>query len=99
MGHNISVRKRTGIVMRSPISDFAGWSLLVDCGGPQCSRDRLRDVAALAREHPERTVAGTLHRMRCRTCGRGTALARLVPGPDMDTCGTATVALIGPGSY
>jgi hypothetical protein len=98
MGHNISSRKRSSLVMTSPLADFRGWNLEIDCGGPQCARGRTYDVGGLAGVYKDRTVAGALHRMRCSSCRRAPVLARLIPRGEVELRRTGAICLIGPGS-
>jgi hypothetical protein len=84
--------------MTSPLADFHGWNLEVDCGGPQCARGRTYDVDGLAVIYPGRTVAAAIHRMRCSACGRAPVIVRLIPRGEVKQRRNGAICLVGLGS-
>ncbi len=78
MAHNISDRKRRDQTLGSPLAGWAGWRLVVDCGGASCARGRAYEVAQLAGFYPRATVAACASRLKCSVCGGagGAAAAR-----------------------
>jgi hypothetical protein len=40
MGHNISARKQHQRLLASPLAEWRGWHLAIDCGTPSCTRGR-----------------------------------------------------------
>lgn len=97
MDHNVSVRKRTSIVMRSPLADFRGWRLAVECGGRTCPPQRAYDVTQLAAAYPVCTVGDAIRRMRCHGCSGSPVSAVLEPAPGKPGR-TPGIALADPGS-
>src|SRR5690242_546120 len=59
---NASARGHRRAVLESPLADFTGWLLAVDCGAPQCRRDRVYALAELAGMVGRQTTAGALLR-------------------------------------
>jgi hypothetical protein len=97
MGHTISLKKRSAMLLRTPLADFVDWRLIVDCGGRECARERAYDAAQLVQSYPGQTVSEAIRRMRCTGCGCSPVAVQLRPGPSMPK-GTPGIALIGPGS-
>jgi hypothetical protein len=85
-------------VLESPLVEFTGWNLAVDCGAPQCRRDRLYNMEELAGTIGRQTTIGVLlRRLRCRDCGGRPSAVFLQTGPEMAARGRARrVALTGP---
>ena len=75
--------------MQSPMADFAPWTVVLNCGGAQCARDRVYEVGGLSRLYPGRTVVGSIHRTRSSSCGCAPVIVRLRPGPMPTGPGTA----------
>ena len=96
MGHTKSNTALATAVLRSPLEEFAGSKLAVNCRSPGCPRGRAHDVAGLSRFYRGLTVFQAISRMRCETCGRPPAEARMIRmvGHPRDR----GVALMGPGS-
>jgi hypothetical protein len=46
---NATARAHRRAVLESPLGDFEGWLLAVDCGAPDCRRNRAHDLQELAR--------------------------------------------------
>ncbi len=100
MGHNISKRKRHSSVMSSPLADFAGWRLEIECGGERCPTGRAYPVKDMASFWPGLTVSQTIMRMRCELCGqKPPAEVRLAPMATVDLRQHGVVVLRGPGAY
>jgi hypothetical protein len=78
MGHNVSPRKALARVLASPVAEWRGWHLAIDCGTPSCTRGRRYRMDDLAEFWPEETIAALLRRLVCQVCGRGVLEARLV---------------------
>jgi hypothetical protein len=97
MSHIVSARRRTSRTMASPLSNFVGWRLVIDCAGSRCPWGWAYDVSQLAELYRGVTVSAALRRMRCSQCGCSPATAAL-KSPDGDTR-SQEIALVGPGSY
>jgi hypothetical protein len=64
----MSARRRTSRIMASPLCNFVGWRLVIDCAGSRCPRGRAYDVSQLAELYRGVTVSAALRRMRCSQC-------------------------------
>jgi hypothetical protein len=98
MSANATVRGARHAVLESPLGDFAGWRLAVDCGTSDCRRDRAYDLGELARVLGSRiTMGAVLRQLRCQTCGARPDSVFLEAGDEMQARGHARrVALTGP---
>jgi len=96
VGHNQTARKRASVVLASALADFAGWHMTVDCGGRDCPRGRVYDVAQLARLYPKKTVSGAIRRMRCNGCACSPASVVIRPKPGATR--VVEISMVGPGS-
>jgi hypothetical protein len=84
---NASARGQRAAILSSPLSEFRGFCLSVDCLAPECRGERTYSIAALAACYNKRwTVGDVLRRMRCAGgCGRRVGAAWLITGPDLNT--------------
>ena len=73
VGHNQTARKRASVVLASALADFAGWHMTVDCGGRDCPRGRVYDVAQLATLSSATTVCWPSASNRALRTGSPTA--------------------------
>ena len=81
MAANASVRAQRRAVLESPLRDFEGWLVAVDCGGPGCRRDRVYSLADLAGLYGGTvTVGEVVRRLRCQECGGRAQKATLRTG-------------------
>ena len=80
---NASARGQRTAILASPLRELSGFYLAVDCGSPECRRDRTFAIADLAAFYgPDRKVRDVLRRMRCTEgCGGRAVAAWLVTGP------------------
>jgi hypothetical protein len=95
---NASARGLRTAVLTSPVSDFQGWRLALDCGRPACGGERVYAVAAWVQLHGgQHTVGAMLTRVRCRVCGQAPRTVYLETGPELSARGRLRrVALRGP---
>lgn len=81
---NASARGQRVAILASPLGELTGFSLVVDCGRPECGGERVYAVAALVACYSAGMTVGEalLRRMRCgRGCGGRVAVAWLATGP------------------
>ena len=79
MSANASPRAQRYAVLESPLRDFDGWLIAIDCGNPECRRDRIYSLGELAGFYGGTVkVAEVLRRLRCQDCGGGVAKATLL---------------------
>ena len=58
---NASAREQRAAILASPLSEPSGFGLAVDCGSPECRRDRTFAIAELAAFYgPDRKVRDML---------------------------------------
>ena len=70
MSANASPRARRYAVLESPLRAFEKWLIAIDCGNPECRRDRIYSLGELARFYGGTVkVAEVLRRLRCQDCG------------------------------
>jgi hypothetical protein len=95
---NASTRGQRTAVLASPVSEFAGWRLAVDCGNAACGGERAYAISALAAMHGgQHTVGALLLRLRCRGCGQGPRSVFIETGPELSARGRLRrLALRGP---
>jgi hypothetical protein len=98
MAANASAREHRRAVLESPLAEFSGWLLALDCGAPQCRRDRVYALAELAgMVGAQTTVGALLRRLRCHECGGRPSAVFLETGPELAARGRLRrVALTGP---
>ena len=68
MSHNISHRQQRDRLLASPLDQWTGAQLMLDCGHPLCARGRRYLVRDLSGVYRGLTVGQALLRMRCATC-------------------------------
>ena len=87
-------------VLPSPLSNWAGHVLTVDCGTQSCGGPRALEVDALIHLHGDRPVVALLGCLWCPSCSNRAVAAELrrpaVPGAR--TPADLRLALIGPGA-
>ena len=95
---NASPRAQRLAVLGSPVAEFVGWRLAIDCGTADFGGERAYAVAALVATHKgARTIGQLVQRLRCHRCGRTPLSVYLEIGPEMATRARfRRVALIGP---
>jgi hypothetical protein len=86
---NVSPRRLRAEVLSSPLTDFRGYRLAVDCATQSCDGERIHTIVNLIRIHRRQpqTVDDLVARLRCCVCGRPPAVVILETGPDVATRG------------
>jgi hypothetical protein len=70
---NASARGQRAAILSSPLHEFSGFLLAVDCCGPECRGELSFAIAELANFYGrDRTVGQVLRRMRCSALAAGT---------------------------
>ena len=81
MAANASIRAQRRAVLESPLRDFEAWLVAVDCGGPDCRRDRVYTLAELVGLYGGAvTIGAMLRRFRCQECGGKVTAATIQSG-------------------
>ena len=84
MGQNATERAMRQGILSTPLGEFHGYCLAVDCGTPTCGGERTYTISNLAQLYGEAmTMSRVVVRLRCRICGGSVRSCFLETGPEL----------------